>query len=83
MPVMMEAARTSETSVENYFTRQYIPEDKSELQYERNYTGSKGCKDRFSTNMYGYIFLSVSDTNFEMIFVPNLPRTTRGPWTTV
>jgi hypothetical protein len=28
---MMEAARTSETSVDNYFTRQYIPEDKSEL----------------------------------------------------
>jgi hypothetical protein len=27
---MMEAARTSETSVYNYFTRQYIPEDKSE-----------------------------------------------------
>jgi hypothetical protein len=29
--MMMEAARTSETSVNNYFTRQYIPEDKSEL----------------------------------------------------
>jgi hypothetical protein len=28
--LMMEAARTSETSVENYFTRRYIPEDKSE-----------------------------------------------------
>jgi hypothetical protein len=27
----MEAARTSETSVDNYFTRQYIPEDKYEL----------------------------------------------------
>jgi hypothetical protein len=27
----MEAARTSETSVDDYFTRQYIPEDKSEL----------------------------------------------------
>jgi hypothetical protein len=25
--VMMEAVRTSETSVDNYFTRQYIPED--------------------------------------------------------
>jgi hypothetical protein len=30
---MMEAARTSETSVDNYFTRQYIPEDNSELQF--------------------------------------------------
>jgi hypothetical protein len=28
---MMEAARTSETSVDSYFIRQYIPEDKSEL----------------------------------------------------
>jgi hypothetical protein len=29
--LMMEAARTSETSVDNYSTWQYIPEDKSEL----------------------------------------------------
>jgi hypothetical protein len=27
---MMEAVRTSETSVDSYFTRQYIPEDNSE-----------------------------------------------------
>jgi hypothetical protein len=32
MILMMEAARTSETAVDNYFTRQYIPEDNSELQ---------------------------------------------------
>jgi hypothetical protein len=30
LPLMMEAVRTSETSVNNYFTRQYIPEDNSE-----------------------------------------------------
>jgi hypothetical protein len=29
----MEAVRTSETSVDNYFTRQYIPEDNSEHIY--------------------------------------------------
>jgi hypothetical protein len=29
--LMMEAARTFETSVDNYFTWQYIPEDKSEI----------------------------------------------------
>jgi hypothetical protein len=29
---MMEAVRTSETSVDNHFTRQYIPEDDSEQQ---------------------------------------------------
>jgi hypothetical protein len=28
--LMMEAARTSETSVDNHFTGQYIPEDNSE-----------------------------------------------------
>jgi hypothetical protein len=31
----MEAARTSETSVDNYFIRQYIPEDNSELHTRR------------------------------------------------
>jgi hypothetical protein len=33
--LIMEAARTSETSVDNYFTRKYIPEDKSELHTRR------------------------------------------------
>jgi hypothetical protein len=28
--IMMETARTSETSVDNHFTRQYNPEDSSE-----------------------------------------------------
>jgi hypothetical protein len=32
---MMEAACTSEMSVNNYFTRQYIPQDKSELHTHR------------------------------------------------
>jgi hypothetical protein len=32
---MMEAARTSEASVGNYFTPQYIPEDKSEVHTRR------------------------------------------------
>jgi hypothetical protein len=35
--LMMEAARISETSVDNYFTRQYIPEDNSELQKKISY----------------------------------------------
>jgi hypothetical protein len=33
--LMMEAVRTSETSVDNYFTRQYIPEDSFELHTRR------------------------------------------------
>jgi hypothetical protein len=32
---MMEAASTSETLVDSYFTRQYIPEDKSEVHTRR------------------------------------------------
>jgi hypothetical protein len=32
---MMEAVRNSETSVDNYFTRQYIPENNSELHTRR------------------------------------------------
>jgi hypothetical protein len=32
---MMEAVRTSETSVDNHFTRQYIPEDNSERHTRR------------------------------------------------
>jgi hypothetical protein len=32
---MMDAGRTSEMSVDNYFTRQYIPEDNSELYTRR------------------------------------------------
>jgi hypothetical protein len=39
--LMMEAARTSETSVDNYFTRQYIPEDKSEQHMPSIYTRLK------------------------------------------
>jgi hypothetical protein len=35
LSLMMEAVRTSETSVDNYFTRQYIPEDNSELHTRR------------------------------------------------
>jgi hypothetical protein len=33
--LMMEAARSCETSVDNYFTLQCIPEDKSELHTRR------------------------------------------------
>jgi hypothetical protein len=32
--LMMVAARTSETSVDNYFTWQYIPEDYTERKWE-------------------------------------------------
>jgi hypothetical protein len=45
---MMEAVRTSETSVDNYFTRQYIPEDNSELHSRRRENlKSHNCTKRF------------------------------------
>jgi hypothetical protein len=42
---LMEAARTSESSADNYFTRQYLPEDKSELHTRRreNLKSQKNC----------------------------------------
>jgi hypothetical protein len=39
---MMEAVRTSETSVDNHFTRQYNPEDSSEQEIELFATGING-----------------------------------------
>jgi hypothetical protein len=47
--MMMEAARTSETSDDNYFTRQYMPEDKPEL-YTRRRENVKSHK--FPTYIY-------------------------------
>jgi hypothetical protein len=38
---MMEAVRTSETSVDNYFTRQYTPKDNSELHTVLNFLRTK------------------------------------------
>jgi hypothetical protein len=35
--MMMEAVRTSETSVDNHFTRQYNPEDSSEQHFAKSY----------------------------------------------
>jgi hypothetical protein len=46
----MEAARTSETSVDNYFTRQYIPEDNSELHTRRN----ENLKSHLPENAYEF-----------------------------
>jgi hypothetical protein len=46
--MMMEAVRTSETSVANHFTRQYIPEDNSE-HYQRWL--SLICKNHIQPNV--------------------------------
>jgi hypothetical protein len=53
--LMRGAARTSETSVDNYFTRHYIPEDNSELHVSYLfiwiYSGGGGMK--FMKNLKG------------------------------
>jgi hypothetical protein len=45
---MMEAARTSETSVDNYFTRQYVPEDNYELHTRR--------RENLKSHIFFYLF---------------------------
>jgi hypothetical protein len=48
---MMEAVRTYETSVDNHFTRQYIPEDNSEHHTRRR----ENLKSHVLLVMYVYI----------------------------
>jgi hypothetical protein len=48
----MEAARTSETSVDNYLTRQYIPEDKSELHVDESILEYSAVQSRWSRPTY-------------------------------
>jgi CCR4-NOT transcriptional regulation complex NOT5 subunit len=56
----MEAVRTSETSVDNHFTRQYIPEDNSEHHTRRRENLKSHIK-----KMYEIIDI---DTSFMFIF---------------
>jgi hypothetical protein len=48
---MMEAVRTSETSVDNHFTRQYIPEDNSEHHTRRRENLKSHGTEHVSTDM--------------------------------
>jgi hypothetical protein len=54
--LIMLAAHTSETSVDNYFTRQYIPEDKSELHIRRR------------ENLKSHIFMIVFFIYFDFLW---------------
>jgi hypothetical protein len=49
--LMMEAVRTSETSVDNHFTRQYIPEDNSEHQNMILFTCSRQARYLYKSNL--------------------------------
>jgi hypothetical protein len=46
---MMEAVRTSETSVNNYFTRQYIPEGNSEHHTRR--------RENLKPHIFNHLFI--------------------------
>jgi hypothetical protein len=59
--LMMEAACTSETSVDNYFTRQYIPEDNSELHTHR--------RENLKSHITTIYFTHSKDTWFIVHFV--------------
>jgi hypothetical protein len=48
--LMMEAVRTSETSVDNHFIRQYIPEDNSEHPTRRSFPEGCFCQTSFSSS---------------------------------
>jgi hypothetical protein len=54
---MMEASRTSEMSVDNYFTRQYIPEDKSELHTRRR----ENLKSHAGMHNSTHVFIVIRD----------------------
>jgi hypothetical protein len=68
-------ASATETSVENYFTRQYIPEVKSELQYERIILLVKAAKTGLAQICIGIFFFQCL-IQFLKLF---LFRTRRGP----
>jgi hypothetical protein len=66
---MMEAVRTSETSVDNYFTRQYIPEDNSELHTRR--------RENLKSHLFKFCLLLNMSCNVHIInSCFDFPRTT-------
>jgi hypothetical protein len=81
---MMEAARTSETSVDNYFTRQYIPEDKSELHSRRREklkSHIKGCSEinvHFPHKMRNFMRSSASNSDMQSAEIMNINEQTLG-----
>jgi hypothetical protein len=84
---MLEAVRTSETSVDNLFTRQYNPEDSSEHHTRRRENLKSHIipvvkvtvADLAKTCMGVFFIISVSDAIFSAGFLPRLPADRRGP----
>jgi hypothetical protein len=72
---MTEAVRTSQTSVDNYFTQQYIPEDNSEL-HTRRRENLKSQISKFRLNsFYSLVFSNLGSASCAKTgpVVKNLP----------
>jgi hypothetical protein len=69
---MMEAVHTSETSVNNYFTRKYIPEDNTKLHTRRR----ENLKSHIFSVFDAYVMDKVAtfDTEFWPSLRPLLAR---------
>jgi hypothetical protein len=59
---MIEAVRTSETSVDNQFTRQYIPEDNSE-----HHTRSRENLKSHNVNLFTSVTLTTTRIHMSLI----------------
>jgi hypothetical protein len=59
--LMRGAVRTSETSVNNHFTRQYIPEDNSEHHTRRR----ENLKSRIERKMFDKMLYELGNLKFE------------------
>jgi hypothetical protein len=74
--LMMEAARTSETSVDNHFTRQYNPEDSSE-HLDSCYSSQVSECTLCHIQMVCCVFLSADIT----VYVRRESEDTKAMWT--
>jgi hypothetical protein len=63
---MIEAVRTSETSVDNHFTRQYIPEDNSE-HHTRRRENLKSHREYFCPENINMEVIYILSVNFEIL----------------
>jgi hypothetical protein len=70
--MMMKAVRTSETSVDNHITRQYIPEDNSEHHTRRreNLKSHKSYKHTKQPDSIIYLRFIASVSNWQHHFAP-------------
>jgi hypothetical protein len=66
--LMMEAVRTSETSVDNHFTRQYIPEDNS----EHHTLCRENLKSHMKVMIHTFQYSAEPGGEWSAMFIPGL-----------